>query len=39
MLTEFSYNSLKYIRINMLGYTTNINPATSFAGFLIRKDL
>gem|GEM_PF-4851744 len=39
MLTGFFYNELKYIRINMLGCATNVNHVTSFAGFLIRKDL
>ena len=38
MLTGFFYNALKYIRIKMLGCAINVNHATSFAGFLIRKD-
>jgi len=39
MLTVFFYNALKYIRIKMLGCAINVNHATSFAGFLRRKDL
>jgi hypothetical protein len=38
MLTGFFYIALKYIRIKMLGCAINVNHATSFAGFLIRKD-
>jgi len=38
MLTGFFYIELKYICIKMLGCAINVNRATSFAGFLIRKD-